>query len=219
MSDPGQPGTRPRRRLGGPSRWRTALVLLPLLVGLGVAAYVGGTLLWPTLDEKASGTDSSGPTCWDGTQVEAAEECPLPTGRAGLRHVFPSFTPGRLECRNELAEDPALRRPTMWTCDQGLSRPFSVTYSQMSDLGSARRSLRRLHGGPGAAERTDDGQVRERWAATRVAGSDPQLFSGSILLRGAPYAVTVTAPRRADVRRALDRVIEVRPVEGLRLSP
>ena len=60
---------------------------------------------------------------------------------------------------------------------------------------------------------------RDRWRTSEVDGAkNPRLWSGSVLVRGAPYAVTVTAQRRADVGRALDRRAQMRPLEELRVA-
>lgn len=208
-----------------PSRARTALVVVPLLAGLGVAAYVGSTLLWPGDDEPSasSGTGSDAATdavtCWDGAEKTDERSCALPTGRDGLRHVFPSFDPDRLDCRDELAANPQYQRPAMWTCDVSIAGPVQITYSQVSGAKAARRYFDKLHGVESNADRSSSGVRRERWRASRLeSGPDEGRWGGSFLLRGAPYAVTVVAQRRPDVGRALDRRVSVRPLDELRLA-
>lgn len=208
-----------------PSRARTALVVVPLLAGLAVAAYVGSTLVWPGEDEPAAssspttGTDSTGVTCWNGDEKTDERSCALPTGRDGLQHVFPSFDPGKQTCRDELEENPQYTRPAMWTCDVELGGPVSITYSQVSGQKAARRYFDKLHGVEAVRDRSSSGVRRDRWRTSQVKKSkNPRLWSGSVLVRGAPYAVTVTAQRRADVARALDRRVQMRPLEELRLT-
>ena len=204
-----------------PSRKRTALVVVPLVAALAAAALVGGSLVWPTGDESEASASDTGVTCWNGDEKVAEEFCTLPRGRAGLEHVFPSFDPQRLTCRDELEAKPDLRRQrsAMWSCDQKIVGPVSITYSRVTGARQTRTYLNRLHGVQAVGDRSSSGVRRQRWRVSQVDGSsDPRLFSGSILLRGAPYAVTVTARRRADVGRALDRRVEVRPLDELRLA-
>ena len=206
-----------------PSRARTALVVVLLLAGLAVAAYVGSTLVWPGDDEPAAssttGTDATGVTCWNGDVKTDERSCVLPTGRAGLEHVFPSFDPEQQTCRDELVENPQFKRPAMWTCDVELAAPVSITYSQVSGAKAARRYFGDLHGVEPVKDRSSSGVRRDRWRTSEVDGAkNPRLWSGSVLVRGAPYAVTVTAQRRADVGRALDRRVQMRPLEELRVA-
>ncbi len=221
---PGLPAGMLEALYARPSRARTALVLVPLLAGLGVAAYVGSTLLWPGDDEpEAAGTgtasDTSGVTCWNGDEKTDERSCVLPTGRAGLEHVFPSFDPERLDCRDELKTNPQYRRPAMWTCDTEIAGPVSITYSQVNGAKAAKRYFDQLHGVKATKDRSSSGVRRDRWRASPVKGAKkPALWSGSFLVNGAPYAVTVTAQRRADVGRALDRRVSVRPLDELRLA-
>ncbi len=220
---PGLPAGMLEALYSRPSRARTALVVVPLLAGLAVAAYVGSTLVWPGEDEPAAssttGTDTTGVTCWNGAEKTDERSCVLPRGRAGLQHVFPSFDPGQQDCRDELEENPQYTRPTMWTCDVELAGPVSITYSQVSGQKAARRYFDKLHGVEAVRDRSSSGVRRDRWRASQVKGSkNPRLWSGSVLVRGAPYAVTVAAQRRADVGRALDRRVQMRPVEELRLA-
>lgn len=230
--DPGLPAGMLEALYARPSRTRTALVVLPVLAALGVAAFIGAGLVWPADTERAaertaksqktSADARSGGaealTCWDGEPAANTKDCTLPTGRKGLAHVFPSFDPDRMDCRDDLVANPQYQRPAMWTCEQQLSGPVALTYSQVTGAKSARRYFEELHGAPAVnAEDGEDGD--ERWATTPLAGSmNPRLFAGSILLSGAPYAVTVTAENRADVDRALDTLVQVRPVDRLRLA-
>ncbi|ANH37775.1 hypothetical protein I601_1336 [Nocardioides dokdonensis FR1436] len=231
--DPGLPAGMLEALYARPSRKRTALVVLPVLAGLGVAAFVGANLLWPgdpdpvatptATSEDSSADARSGSdetlTCWDGKPAARTKDCALPTGRAGLSHVFPSFDPDRMECRDELVANPQYQRPAMWTCEQELTGPVALTYSQVSSIKSARRYFDKLHGASSVDAEDGDQRRRERWATARLTGSEgAREFAGSILLSGAPYAVTVTAQNRADVGRALDTLVQVRPVDRLRLA-
>ncbi|WP_138874734.1 hypothetical protein [Nocardioides dongxiaopingii] len=79
-------------------RWRAVIVLLPLLVGIGVAASIGASMLW------ADDADEAGPepdvTCWD-RSVAPASECSEPTGLVGLRWVYPGIPARAAGCTPE----------------------------------------------------------------------------------------------------------------------
>ena len=198
------PLDRPAAR--GPGRRRTALVVLPLLVGLAVAGGVGGRLaLSPGGDAVAADGTA---TCWDGEQVEAVDACTRPRGTDGVAWVFPSFDRDRLECVDELVAHPEYTRPTMWTCAQAVGgRAVEVTYSEVTGVQDALRFLDRLHG----PDARSTGPATYSWTATPTPGG---AWVASLLLRDLPFSVTVTAAQRSDAVRALERRVRVRPAEG-----
>ena len=89
----------------GPSRLRSALVVIPLIAGLLIVAGLGARMLLADIPDPQPEGAVADVTCWDGT-IRAKEECTTPTGRTGLRWVFPSFKPDLLGCRNVLLEHP-----------------------------------------------------------------------------------------------------------------
>jgi hypothetical protein len=116
------------------TRFRTALVVGPLLVALAAAGAYGARLMYADPDDVAA----SGPevTCWDGTSA-AAGACPLPTGAEGLAWVYPSFDPQDEGCTDVLVAHPEYRRPTMWACDTDIhGRPLRITYSELTSVAS-----------------------------------------------------------------------------------
>lgn len=195
-------------RRGGPSRRRTALVVLPLLAGLAVAGGVGGRLLLHTGDDAT--TADATVSCWDGTQVDSAAQCTRPRGADGLAWVFPSFDRGALDCVDELVRHPEYNRPEMWTCEQTVGgRPVSVTYSEVSGRRQALRFLDRLHGEAARAGRSADGRTAvHTWPPTREADGR---WLASLLLRHAPFAVTVSATLRDDAVTTLQRRVRIHP--------
>lgn len=201
---------------GRPGRRRTALVVLPLLLGVAVAGGFGGQLLLSPGEDAAAADD--GLTCWDGDLVEAAADCPKPRGAAGLAWVFPSFDRDALECVDELVAHPEYTRPEMWTCEQVIGgRPVRVTYSEVSGTRPALRFLDELHGRDARSTgRTSDGRSAVyTWRPSQAPGGP---WTASLLLRDAPFAVTVSATSRADAARALERRVRVRPPDERRVS-
>lgn len=47
----------------------------------------------PTVDTTPAGTEVI--RCWDDTTAETMRDCTMPSGRAGLRHVYPGYDRGR----------------------------------------------------------------------------------------------------------------------------
>lgn len=116
------------------TRFRTALVVGPLLVALAAAGAYGARLMYADpVNVSVSGPEV---TCWDGSRT-AAGACPLPTGADGLAWVYPSFDPDDEACTNVLVAHPEYRRPTMWTCETDIhDRPLRITYSELTGVAS-----------------------------------------------------------------------------------
>ena len=198
-----------------PGRRRTALVVVPLLAGLVAAGGVGGQLLLGATDDPTA-VDSP-LTCWDGEQVGSPTECSPPRGAEGLAWVFPSFDREAQDCVDELVAHPEYTRPAMWTCQQAVGgRPVSITYSQVDTQRAALRFFDKLHReGERRTGRTDGGRAVHTWTPTQTPDGR---WEASLLLRDAPFAVTVSATLRSDAARTLTRRVEVRPPEGRRTS-
>lgn len=208
---PADPATWSDRLHQRPGRLRTLLVVLPVLAGLVAAGLVGRSLLFP---EEETSEAAEGASCWDGSApASASGGCPAPEGVRGLRWVFPSFRPGRLDCVDDLERDPRLRRPVMWTCVQRVGgREVEVTYSEVTDHRSALRYLDDLHGKRRRSAATlDDAQV-VRWGSSPLRSGG---WTASVLLKALPYAVTVRTQRRTDTKQVLRRKVDVRAEEEL----
>jgi hypothetical protein len=142
---------------GGPSRLRSVLVVMPLVAGLVVVAGIGARMLLADIPDPEPEATVADVTCWDGT-TKAAEDCTSPTGRAGLRWVFPSFKPDLLGCRNVLLEHPEFKRPTMFECDGAVpTGRVTITYSELSAVPAGRAYLEKEYGV--APEEIDDGRL------------------------------------------------------------
>lgn len=205
-----------RPSTGRPGRRRTALVVLPLLAGLAAAGGVGGQLLLGAAEDPTAADSLL--TCWDGAQVEVVSACTKPRGVDGLAWVFPSFDRESQDCVDELVAHPEYTRPAMWTCQQAVGgRPVSITYSEVSTQRAALRFFDALHGvDERRAGRSQDG-ASEIYAWTPTETSEGR-WEASLLLRDAPFAVTVSASLRSDASRTLTRRVEVRPPDERRTS-
>ena len=172
------------------ARWRTAIVVFPLLGGLAVVAGVGAQMMTAQIPEPEPPPEV---TCWDGGVVEGADECTMPSGQAGLRWVFPTFHPGRDDCVDVLVSHPEYARPAMYECDFKVAgRWVKVAYMQLAGVDPARRFFEksfpesdreRVRTAEGAAyryvwrQRTDDG------------------FELATMYTDFPYAVSITAEK------------------------
>jgi hypothetical protein len=200
-----------------PSRLRTALVVLPLLGGLLACGVVGSRLLWGQVDsgEPVAATIA----CWDASMVVDASDCTRPRGNDGLAWVFPSFLPDRLDCRDELELHPEYTRPAMCTCAQSIGdRTVAITYSEVSGEADALRFLDKLHGRQRRGTTTvgAGGSAAYVWSPSRTGDGG---WTASLLLKDGPYAATVVADLRSDASKALERRVQVRPSEELRVRP
>lgn len=196
---------------------RTPLVLLPLVASLGAAGWYGASLLWAEVPPAAQAPDAV--RCWDGAQVVDADECGPPTGRAGLEWVFPSFRPADDRCRDALAEQPGLRRPTMWACDVEVSGvPVTLTYSELSGTRPGRIFLQQEYGGaePTVVEADNGTPVRLEWRRRLPEGAG---FAVSVMYVDHPYAVEVRTEERDVREEALRDVVRFRGIATLTTRP
>ncbi|WP_300600229.1 hypothetical protein [uncultured Nocardioides sp.] len=207
QSEPLLPDAAPAAR-SRPGARRTALVVVPLFAGLVAAGAVGGQMLWAEIE----GSEAAAPRffCWNAEEAADPSDCPKPRGADGLAWVLPSFRPDRLDCVDELELNPDYNRPVMWTCDQVVGgQPVSVTYSQVTGQRAALRYFDKMHGDSRVATRSADGRSEVfRWAPSQTPAGDWQV---SLLLRDAPYAVTVVAPTAKDAERTLEHRVRIRP--------
>lgn len=189
-------------------RLRSLIVLVPLVAVVVVAAGIGASKLWAELPEDAAVSPEV--TCWNGSTA-TLEECPEPRGRAGLRWVFPSFTPGDSRCSEvrRRARDEA--RPLEFACQSSFDqRPLTITYSARTSLEQGLAFIERSSGVEG--EPDADG---ERLVFRSPRADDDGLFRVTVAYAEHPYSVTVAAPT-ADVRdTALDELVRFRPADGL----
>lgn len=187
---------------------RTAFILLFLVAGLFVVAAMGSRMLLADIPDP--GTDPAAETvtvrCWDGA-VRPDEGCATPTGRAGLRWVFPSFRPTELGCRNALGELPKSNARTMFGCDTEIGAgQLTILYSELTDFAKRQAFLEKRFGSPG---KEIDGGSRLLWSEGDDPGGNGE-YELAVLYAELPFAVEVSADS-ADARdEALESLIEFR---------
>ena len=203
------------RRLGHSIvRWRTPLVVGPLLVGLVVAGGLGAQMMLGRAPAPVGVAATV--TCWNATEVLSADDCSAPTGKAGLAWVFPSLRPERPGCVNDRKAEPDLPRPTQFTCTvRAAGRTAQVTYYQMADLQAGQRFTNRVFGRESRQRSRGDGGQVERFVWRRRVDSRFELVSTYV---GHPYGVTVVAPERG-VRERAFRTVRFRAPETLTVRP
>jgi hypothetical protein len=184
-------------------RARVLIVLVPLVVGLLVAASIGAGKLFEDVPER--GAVAPEVTCWNGTRSTAAD-CPEPRGRSGLRWVFPSFNPGDSRCAQVSGPKRAGGRPVQFACAlQYDQRPVTITYAAHAEPERDLRSLERSYGFPPEPEA--DG------ARLAFRSDQPQdgLYRVTIAYADHPFSVTVQAPEPGLRDTALDELVRFRP--------
>ncbi len=191
---------------------RSALIVLPLLVGLLVAAAMGARML---LAEIPDPTDPAAETvtmyCWDG-EVRPDEGCPVPSGRAGLRWVFPSFRPSELGCRNVLEEFPKSTRPAMFACELDVDgSPVTIIYSQLTQVARGRATLEKQYAGPG---QEIAGERRLLWTEGDDPGPDGD-YELAVMYAALPFSVEITGDSAQTRDEALETLVRFRPANDV----
>ena len=193
-------------------RWRTPLVLIPLLVGLGYAALVGGRMLWgERTSDPVAGPDV---TCWNGDRAPRSA-CPLPTGAAGLSWVFPSLGARGRECSEvDLAEsaEPVAR---VDCTRRVLKTKVTISYVQRGSLDGATSYLDKRY--PGIEPVRDAGG--DRLVYRDAAPRRNKVFEATAAYRDYPYDVTVRAKKLRAANRALNRFVDFRPAVFVLVKP
>jgi len=172
------------------SRYRTALVVIPLLVALVVAGSYGAHLLYADPAPAAADTDTA--TCWDGVRAPAAD-CSLPSGVDGLAWVFPSFDPEGDGCVDVLVAHPEYKRPAMWTCTEPIGTgTVDITYSELTAVSTGLAYHEKLfEGAKLSAFPDEDGTI------DRLVWRQPEPVDGiwrmAAMYHDFPYAVLIEA--------------------------
>jgi hypothetical protein len=201
---------------GGSERWRLVLIIVPLVAGVLVAAALGARMLLAEIPDPTAADGPADVTCWDGG-TGPAEDCTIPSGRAGLRWVFPSFRPDDLDCRNVLRERPELERPVMFECEDRVGAgAVTLTYSEFPGVEQGRHYLEREYGVP--PEEVDDAGVRRLlW----TEGDEPggAVYELDVMYAEVPFGVEVRAESAKARDRALASLVEFRPEDQISVRP
>ena len=193
--------------------WRTPIVLIPLVIGLGYSGAVGAQMLWA----EVTPTPVTAPvvTCWDRT-ADAAADCPAPEGLAGMRWVFPSFRPGADKCKQVAYKDNGTPRPLEYSCKVRVAGTTArVNYSERSDL---ERGLTYF------ANRYDNVRPLAIGGGARLIYRDPEpqkdgTYEVTVAYTTYPFAVTVTAVNERLRDRVLDDEVKYRAARYLVVRP
>ena len=192
---------------------RSALIVLPLVVGLLVVAAMGSRMLLADIPDPSTDPAAESVTvrCWDG-EIRPDEGCPVPTGRAGLRWVFPSFRPNELGCRDALLEFPKSTRPTMFACDvETDAGPVTIIYSELTQVARGRAFLEKQFGGPGEDV---EGDRRLLWTEGDDPGADGD-YEAAVMYAALPFSVEVTADSAEARDQALESLITFRAADDV----
>jgi hypothetical protein len=194
-------------------RIRTALVLLSLVVGLLVVAAVGSRMLLADIPDPGTDPPAEPVTvrCWDG-DVRPDKGCAVPTGKAGLRWVFPSFRPNDLGCRNAAPEFPKSNARTMFACEAELDAgQVTILYSELTEDDQRRAFLDEKFGGPGEDV---EGEDRLLWTEGDDPGTDGD-YELAVMYADLPFSVEVSADSPEARDEALESLIEFRAADDV----
>ncbi|WP_372728755.1 hypothetical protein [Nocardioides sp.] len=203
-------------------RWRTALILGPLVLLLVATGAYGAHLLLAdpaaepapadeaavAADNTPASTDDPGVTCWDGTVVPTTEACTPLGGPDALAWVFPSFDPADETCRDRTQESADVDRPQWWECRAEVNDDeVYLTYAQFGSVEAAVEFFGQEYGTePGAWN--DSGEPARRLVWDRPVDEH---HSRTVLYTRAPYAVTIWAVDAEQADRALAELVRMRP--------
>lgn len=184
-------------------RVRVFLVLVPLLIALLVAASIGARKLFEDVPVRAVDPDV---TCWDNTTAKASE-CTEPTGKAGLRWVFPSYRMSEDQCTRVRFKRSARERPVEFACDLRYDqRPVLITYTVRTSLSQGLSYLQRTYDVVPVTQAGGD-----RLVFRTNAVDDDGYYSVTVAYSDHPFTVTVASPD-AEIRdTALDELVRFRP--------
>jgi hypothetical protein len=197
------------RRAAG--RVRTALVLLSPVVGLLIVAAMGSRMLLADIPEPEPAAETVPVRCWDAA-VPPDDGCPTPTGRAGLRWVFPSFRPNDVGCRNAAPEFPKSNARTLFACEAEVDAgPLTIHYSELATDAERQAFLEKKFGGPGEAV---EDESRLLWTEGDDPGADGD-YELAVMYADLPFSVEVSAGSAEARDEALASLIEFRAADDV----
>lgn len=189
-------------------RVRVMIVLVPLVVGLLVVASIGADKLFEDVPDRAA-TDPV-VTCWNGSEAPAST-CPEPSGKFGLRWVFPSFKPDDGRCVEIKRRQRSQARPVEFSCSQSFDqRPINVTYSARTSTQQGLTFLQRSYG----VQSVEDADG-ERLVFRAAKPDEEGLYRVTVAYADYPFSVTVAAPEAELRDTALDELVRFRAADNL----
>ena len=165
----------------------------------------------PSLQASVAPPEPSSPSltpvqCWNGPAARLAD-CTSPTGRRGIRWVFPSM-------KNADCTMGAARRLQIWNCYDALADGTLIrfNYSQWYNFASAATHYRNPgYRGEFSETRMPDGRLR--WFSYDL---DKAQYKAAFAYDRAPWSVTIYADTKADRDAAVRDLLVMRPREQLR---
>lgn len=145
--------------------------------------------------------------CWDGSSADRLVDCTSPTGRRGIRWVFPSLT--EADCSPGDA-----KRLQIWNCydylDDGTAIRFN--YSEWDNFASAAVHYRNPGTRDGFSETLlPDGRIQ--WLSYDLAKAQ---YKAALAYERAPWSVTIYADTEAHRAAAVRELLVMRPRDQLR---
>lgn len=189
-------------------RVRVMIVLVPLVVGLLVVASIGADKLFEDVPDRAAADPVV--TCWNGTEAPAST-CPEPSGKFGLRWMFPTFKPDDGRCVELKRRQRADARPVEFRCSQSFDqRPITVTYSARTSTQQGLTFLQRSYG----VQSVEDADG-ERVVFRARKPDDEGLYRVTVAYADYPFSVTVAAPEAELRDTALDELVRFRDADAV----
>lgn len=189
-------------------RLRSFIVLVPLVVGVLVAASIGASKLWADIPQKTV----AGPNvvCWDGRTIPVTD-CVEPRGKRGLHWVFPSYKPWDKRCALVGGRSRTVVRPFDVACNVRFDqRPVTVTYAVRGSAEALVAAVRKSYGNRPVTE-ADGDRIVFRSNRPDAEG----LYRTTITYAEHPFAVTVEAPDQRLRDTALDELVRFRPADQI----
>jgi hypothetical protein len=193
---------------------RSALIVVPLVLGLLLVAAIGARMLTAEIPDRGPGaTNEQAPErCWDGA-LKPDEGCPIPSGRAGLRWVFPSFRPSEIGCRDARADFPRSTRPAMFSCAGTVEAgDVTILYSQLTQVDRGRSSFEKTYGD--AEELDDELGKRLLWREGDDPGADGD-YDLAVMYAALPFAVELSAASPKALSQALESLVRFRNADDV----
>jgi len=194
-------------------RWRSPLVLIPLVAGLMVSGVIGARMLWADIPPKPAPSPSV--VCWNGVE-QPRIDCGLPTGASGLHWVFPTFRPYSGRCEKEIRAERELERPTEYTCRVPFRKTtVTLLYSQRTTLERGLKFIASVYEGIDADQSRSGERLVYRDPSARRDGT----YQLTVSYERVPYAVTINAATIELRDQALEELVSFRPPEFISVRP
>lgn len=146
-----------------------------------------------------------GARCWDGSGAPAVDDCPYPSGQAGLEWVFPSMAEQVCTDVKALTGSP---RVEFWECYDYLEDGTEVrlNYSQWSAISQGRSHFENFLGEAEEVTNKDDEPALYRWNGI-VEGE----YERAVLDAREPFSVAVFVPYPEQRSEAFEQLVRLRP--------